>query len=65
MTYFVSSNFCHNDAAIDIAEAIRIDLRRFIDLMEDDKTLNLQTFGVKMTPQKGIALLRSAYKIPP
>ncbi len=51
------------DAAIEIAETIRTDLRRFIDKIENDDTFTPTSFGVQMTLQEGIELLRSAYGI--
>jgi hypothetical protein len=49
------------NAAIKITEPIREDMRRFVELMESDTTLDLKSLGVRMTSIEAIALLRSAY----
>ena len=49
------------DANIEVPEPIRADLRRFVDLVEGDDTLDPKAFQVKMTRAEGVALLRSGY----
>jgi hypothetical protein len=48
------------DATIDVSEPIRLDLRRFVDVVEKDKALDPQSFKVPMSREDGVALLRSA-----
>ena len=52
-----------SDAAIKVTEPIQEDVRRFLDLMEADDKLDPASFGVRMSREDGIALLRSAYGI--
>jgi hypothetical protein len=49
------------DANIEVPEPIRADLRRFVDLVEGDDTLDPRAFQVKMTRAEGVALVQSAY----
>lgn len=49
------------DADIEIPEPIRADLRRFVDLVEGDDTLDPKAFRVQMTRTEGVSLIRSAY----
>ncbi len=51
------------DAAIEVSEAIRNDLSRFLDLVQTDNTLDPKSFDVPLTREEGVALLRSAYKV--
>ncbi len=51
------------DAAIDISEPIRSDLRHFLDLVAKDDALDPKSFDVPLTREEGIALLRSSYKL--
>lgn len=49
------------DANIDVPEPIRDDLRRFVQIIEDDQTLDPKSFNVRMTRAEGITALRVAY----
>jgi hypothetical protein len=51
------------DAAIEVAEPIRDDLRRFIGLVEVDKSFDPESFDVPISREDGIKLLRAAYKL--
>ena len=39
------------------------DMRHFLALAEADETLNPKDFGVQMTREEGVALLRSEYRL--
>ncbi len=52
-----------SDAAVDISEPIRSDLRRFVDIMNADDKLDLKSIGLLLTREEGVALLCSAYKV--
>jgi hypothetical protein len=52
-----------NDAALDVSEPIRADLRRFSDTVEKDQAFDPQSFKVPISREDGIAQLRSAYKL--
>lgn len=51
------------DAAIEMPDPIKDDMRRFLELAEADNTLNPKDFGVPLTREEGVALLRSAYQL--
>lgn len=51
------------DAAIEVTQPIRTDLRRFLELVEGDQTLDPKSFDVPMSRKDGVALLRSAYGV--
>lgn len=51
------------DAAIEVSEPIRDDLRHFFDLAEADKTLDPKSFDVPLTRDEAISLLRTAYGV--
>ncbi len=51
------------DADIEMPEPIQEDVRRFLDLADEDKTLDPNDFGVPLTREDAIALLRSAYRL--
>lgn len=51
------------DVKIEMPEPIQEDMRRFLDLVEGDKTLNPKDFGVPLTRDEGVTLLRSAYQL--
>jgi hypothetical protein len=51
------------DASIDISEPIRDDLRQFLDLAEADEKLDPKSFGVPLTRDEAIYLLRTAYGV--
>jgi hypothetical protein len=59
-TCFGSSQLLPGDATIDVSEPIRLDLRRFVDVVEKDQALDPQSFKVPMSREDGVALLRSA-----
>ncbi len=52
------------NADITVPSPIREDLRRFLNLVNDDETLVPASFDVPLTRHEGIKLLRSAYGIP-
>jgi len=49
------------NAEIEMPEPIQNDMRLFLDLAEEDKTLNPKNFNVPLTREEGVALLRSIY----
>lgn len=49
------------DASIKLADPIREDLRRFLELAQADDTLDPKAFDVPLTRDEAITLLRSAY----
>ena len=49
------------DARVEVPEKIRNDLHRFLDVIAEDKTFDPKSFGVPMSREEGIELLRSAY----
>jgi hypothetical protein len=49
------------DAKIEMPEQIRSDLRRFLDVIGKDQTLDPKSFDVQMSRAEGMELLRSAY----
>ena len=51
------------NADIEMPEPIREDMRHFLALAEADETLNPKDFGVQMTREEGVALLRSEYRL--
>ena len=51
------------DTKIKMPEPIQADMRRFLELAEADETLNPKDFGVQLTRDEGVALLRSAYQL--
>ncbi|WP_271554018.1 hypothetical protein [Bradyrhizobium sp. CCBAU 45394] len=51
------------DASIVMADPIREDLRKFLDLAAADATLDPKAFDVQLTRDEAIALLRSAYGV--
>lgn len=51
------------DAAIEVTEAMRDDLRRFLDRVAEDETFDPKTFDVPMSCQEGAEFLRSAYML--
>lgn len=51
------------DAAIEVSEPIREDLRRFVDLTQADKTLDPKAFDVPLSRDEAVELLRSAYAL--
>ena len=51
------------DADIETPEPIQEDMRRFLELTEADETLNPKDFGVPLTRDEAVALLRSAYRL--
>lgn len=48
-------------ASIELADPIRDDLRKFLELAEADATLDPKAFDVPLTRDEAVALLRSAY----
>ena len=51
------------DADIEMPAPIQEDMRHFLDLVEADEMLKPKDFGVQMTREEGVALLRSAYRL--
>ena len=51
------------DADIEMPEPIRDDLRRFLDQVEADQTLDPKAFDVPLTREEAVTLLRSAYRV--
>jgi hypothetical protein len=51
------------DASITLSDALRTDLRRFIELDAVDGGVDLKALGLPLTHDQAIALLRSAYKL--
>lgn len=49
------------DASIKLADPIREDLRKFLELAQADETLDPKAFDVPLTRDEAITLLRSAY----
>jgi predicted nucleic acid-binding Zn-ribbon protein len=51
------------DSMIEMPASIQEDMRHFLDLAEADETLKPKDFGVQMTREEGVALLRSVYLV--
>lgn len=51
------------DASIELADSIRDDLRKFLELAQADATLDPKAFDVPLTRDEAVALLRSAYRL--
>lgn len=51
------------DAAIEVTEAMRDDLRHFLDRVAEDETFDPRSFDVPMSHQEGAEFLRSAYML--
>lgn len=49
------------DSHIVLSEPVMNDLRKFVESIRDDKTLNPETFKVQLSRTEGIALLESVY----
>lgn len=49
------------DSHIVLSEPVMNDLRKFVDSIRNDKTLNPETFKVQLSRTEGIALLESVY----
>ena len=50
-------------ASIELADPIREDLRKFLDLAQADATLDPKAFEVPFTRDEAVAVLRSAYDL--
>lgn len=48
---------------IDLSRAIKEDLRKFLDLVEEEGTLDPSTFGVPISLEDSLTLLRKVYQI--
>jgi hypothetical protein len=50
-------------ASIELADPIREDLRKFLDVAQADATLDPKAFEVPFTRDEAVAVLRSAYDL--
>lgn len=58
---FRLAQLLRGDQKIEMREPIREDMRRFLNQVEADETLNPEAFDVPLTRDDGVARLRSAY----
>ena len=49
------------EAKVEMPEKIRNDLRKFLDVIGKDQTLDPKAFDVQMSREEGMDLLSSAY----